>query len=201
MLAQNRLLRVGLPHLFQRAGGVMVRTRPAQRAQMPRTMLRRKLAYLLLILPACGYVIGPEPGDTVQSDGLGKPSIEVGGSRTDGVGFVPWRGQNFQPAIIHGPQGGHHIWLSVKTKNLWKDKLLLTTTMFLDASPVKPGPIQRIVSVKPQGEYEELDGLIHYVDNPADIVGKNLRVTVDALDLYGVVTSDTAFITPTWDGK
>lgn len=133
----------------------------------------------------------------------GDPWLQIGGSADDGSGFVQWHDANPKPKIIAGIQGGQHIWVSMRTRDVWPKKALLGVTMHRKDTGelVQPGKIERIVSeLANYGTFYGFYGFVAYVSEPCVIRDRALQVTAEVSDLYGVVTTDTAVVTPTWDG-
>ena len=153
-----------------------------------------------LALGGCAYVSQPGLDATNGADVFGPPSIEIGGAADDGIGFIPWHDGTVHPTIIQGPQGGQHIWVSVHTNNLWRQKIQLSVGMRdeVTGALVLPGDVTRILSLTPHETFDAYEGFVAYVSEPCVIANRRIRATVLALDLYGLVTSDSAVITPVW---
>ena len=65
--------------------------------------------------------------DSVSSDATDSaPQVIVGGANSDGSGFVDWSGGAARPAIITGIQGGQHVYVSVRTRNLNPQQVKIT---------------------------------------------------------------------------
>lgn len=158
-----------------------------------------------LALCGCHWVSQPGLPDTTGADVYGPPTVEIGGADDDGIGFVPWHGittgdGTFHPNIIRGPQGGQHIWVSAHIQNLWPHKLLMSVGMhdMATGALVLPGDVTRILELTPYPTFYDYEGFIAYVSDPCAIADRPIRVTIHASDLYGVVTEDSAVITPVW---
>jgi hypothetical protein len=167
-------------------------------------------------LMSCGEATSVHDVDTVSSDGCGewkvkntrhlnlaKPSVWLGGSDKDGATFVDWSDGTVKPLIISGPQGGQHIWVSVRARNVYPSKLRMAVQMF-DAETcevIKPGRVEitHTMNVKPDGTME-YTGIPAFVKFPCSIRGRRIHVHLDISDLYGVTAEDDAEITPYWDG-
>ncbi|MSP92483.1 MAG: hypothetical protein EXR79_11900 [Myxococcales bacterium] len=144
----------------------------------------------------------PSP-DSADPDAATAPVAWGGGSLGDGSGFVEWDDGKATPVIIRGPQGGQHIWVSVRCKGFHPKKIRLGVEMF-DAETgdaMKPGRVEVTISLKPDVEAWSLHaGIPAFVKEPCKVKNRKLRVKFDVMDLYGVHGQDEAFITPTWDG-
>ncbi len=164
-------------------------------------MLPRFPAILLAwTLGGCGYVSQPGLDATNGADVYGPPRLEIGGANDDGIGFIPWHGATVRPKIIQGPQGGQHIWVSMRSNGLWPKKIMLSVDM-RDATTgalVLPGDVTRILGLTPHETFDAYDGFIAYVSEPCAIADRPIRVTMFASDLYGVATSDSAIVLPIW---
>ena len=164
-------------------------------------MTRAVAATCALLFALCGCTTTAPPPDT--ADVSHHPSVEIGGARTDGTGFVPWHGTDPHPALIAGIQGGQHLWVSMRMQDLWPKQILLAVTMHLvdTGELVQPGKIERIISsLVNWSDAYGYDGFVAFVSEPCRLRNRAVSVTVEASDLYGVATSDTAIVTPTWDG-
>jgi hypothetical protein len=76
------------------------------------------LAFLLIALPCCS---SSAPFD---SCGVDEPFLDIGSAPVDGSTFLPV--EEGQPVeLIHGPQGGFHVWLQLRTRNLCPEHLTM----------------------------------------------------------------------------
>lgn len=142
----------------------------------------------------------PDPQDA-SSGKTGK--VTVGGSDKDGATFVDWSSGTVTPLIISGPQGGQHIWVSVRAHDVSPSKLRMAVQMF-DAETnavVAPGRVEitHTMNVKADGTLE-YTGIPAFVKFPCSIRGRKVHVHLEINDLYGVSAQDDATITPYWDG-
>lgn len=167
---------------------------------------------------------GPNPGDSVST----KPLSAVGGSDKTGNGWIDWSGTKVTPEILKGPQGGQHIWVSARTRNLHPKKARISVTMFVEGPAgkvcaedydcqsgqcvqvlegkvcadvvVKPGTVEMTGTLKWENDYLVYTGLPAFVKEPCKIMDKKVRVELSVDDLYGVHADDKAWITPIWTG-
>ncbi len=175
---------------------------------------------LLLCLTACGSSRPLPSVDAISGDidlpddvsstadcpapaKIGKlPKAWIGGANDDGTGFVDWRSGAVTPTIIMGPQGGQHVYVSVRAANLWPKKIRMGVEMrdALTDEVVKPGRIEITSSLKADCEWMTYTGMTAFVKEPCKISDRKLKVHLDVSDLYGVKATDDAVITPHWEG-
>lgn len=164
---------------------------------------------LVLALACAGCPSEVAPADDAGAlDGGSDGSVEaievvVGGSDEPGQVFVPWTATGAVAPMIRGPQGGQHVWVSVRTRGLWPKKMRLDVTMTaIDTNVVvKPGKVPLLLSLVPGPDgYDEVIGVTAYVKCPCQVKDRKLRVDVDVVDLYGLVGHGVGYVTPTWDG-
>lgn len=179
----------------------------------------RILLGCLAVLVGCASSTG-SASDSDASDGKSAdlpadvtdttPRVQVGGADDGGNGFIDWSSGSYPATVIHGPQGGQHIWVSAKTKNLFPNKARVSVTMFLESpgaadEVVKPGTTTVTGTLKPfpappelPGEWLIYAGLPAFVSQPCKIAQQKLRVQIEVSDLYGVLASNKAWIRPKW---
>jgi hypothetical protein len=125
----------------------------------------------------------------------GAPTVQIGTGQT---GYTPLAPEQTLTAEA-GPQGGHHIWIAVRMKNI---KQAASTTKI---SAVQPGtgvtipPSSFAFTFDPdEGGYCKLYGLRYQLDNGGidyvQFLGKPLDVTSTVVDSNGVTASSTAHI-------
>lgn len=122
----------------------------------------------------------PPPSDATNVD-AGTLAIEVGGGYD---AFEPLT-DGAPVDIILGPQGGHHIWTSLRVSDTTLDHVLLyVSARFADngASVGSPSRLSSTLTLV-DGARERL-GLTNFVDDPAVAHGRRivLRVEVQADD-------------------
>jgi hypothetical protein len=174
---------------------------------------RVSLGLMLAGLTACGDVAGVAKVDggpaaeVAGADADSLPLAQVGGANELGEGFVDWSAGAPAAAILRGPQGGQHIWVSALTRNLWYKKARVAVTLYVEATGaademVKPGRVEVTGTLKSadQAGWLIYAGLPAFVKEPCKIMNKRVRVELEVSDLYAVKATDKAWITPTWDG-
>lgn len=157
--------------------------------------MRAVAAALCGILTACATAAVDAPPAT--------SAITIGGATDDGTGFVDWHGATVSPPVVMGPQGGQHIWVSLRTgREFYANKMrILIDMMDLDTGEVvKPGQIPFTRNLTEDGNALAFSGLTAYVKEPCRIKGHRVRVHVSVEDLVGLTGSDEAIVTPTWSG-
>ena len=155
-------------------------------------------------LAAC-QVDSPDEPDAGADTSTVEMWAAVGGASVEGKGFIDWQDGSATPAIIRGPQGGQHIWVSVRMTGLSPKKLKMTVEMARkdNGTVVKPGAVPLILTLKPSPEHPtafEFASLTAFVKCPCQVAGKPLVVRLELADLYGRTFQTSATITPTWDG-
>jgi hypothetical protein len=133
--------------------------------------------------------------DVCKPAGHGDPIVIVGTGQTD---FLPITdGQTLQAE--RGPQGGHHIWIATRVKNM---KQAGSTTSIAATQPgtgVQIPPTVFIFTMDPdEGGYCKLFGLRYQLDNGGidyqQFLGKPLDVSVTVQDPSGLTATGTAHI-------
>ncbi|HEX8790960.1 MAG TPA: hypothetical protein VF765_08400 [Polyangiaceae bacterium] len=133
--------------------------------------------------------------DRCKPLGAGAPVAVIGTGQTDYLPLKP--GQTLQAEA--GPQGGHHIWIATRMKNM---KQRLTTTRIEGTDPAtgtKIPPSTFVFTYAPaEGGYCKVYGLRYQLDNGGidykQFLGKPLDVTVTVTDTSGASATDTAHI-------
>jgi hypothetical protein len=133
--------------------------------------------------------------DLCKARGGGAPTVRAGTGQT---GYTPLAsGQVLQAEA--GPQGGHHIWIAVRMKNL---KQAGTITKISAVQPgsgmVIPPSSFAFTFDKDEGGYCKLYGLRYQLDNGGidyrPFLGKPLDVTTTLVDANGATATSTAHI-------
>jgi hypothetical protein len=133
--------------------------------------------------------------DRCKPANAGPPVLQTGTGQTTYLPLEPM--QTLQAEA--GPQGGHHIWIATRMKNI---KQALSTTKI---QGVQPGtgttipPSTFVFSYAPdQGGFCKLYGLRYQLDNGGidykQFLGKPLDVTVTVTDQAGATAQSTAHI-------
>ena len=145
--------------------------------------------------------------DCIDGEDVGnvKPWAQVGGASDTGKGFVDWTDGEATPPMIRGPQGGQHVWVTVRMRGLSPKKLRMTVEMSRkdNGKIVKPGAVPVMSTVKTSPEFPsgfQSNYITAFVRCPCQVANKPLRVHLAVADLYGRTFETDATITPTWDG-
>jgi hypothetical protein len=131
--------------------------------------------------------------DACRPANAGAPVVIVGNGQTSYLPLKP--GQMLQAQA--GPQGGHHIWIAVRMRNMKQSGSTTTLTATQPGSTVAVTPFSVVFTFQPdEGGFCKLYGLRFQLDaNGVDykqFLGKPLDVTVtvhDALGATGVATA------------
>jgi hypothetical protein len=133
--------------------------------------------------------------DRCKPRGGGPPDLQVGTGQSY---YLPLtKGQILQAEA--GPQGGHHIWIATRMKNL---KQTGTTTRVSGVQPetgAKIPPTTLAFAYAPdEGGYCKLFGIRYQLDNEGidyrPFLGKPLDVTVTATDIAGATATTTVHV-------
>jgi hypothetical protein len=128
------------------------------------------------------------PPDFCRPANHGPPELVIGTGQTD---FAPLaEGQTLQ--LERGPQGGHHIWLAARMKNLRQSGSRTTLTAKVVGDPALTiAPAGYVFTFdRDEGNYCKLWGLRFQVDSGAadlgstykQFLGKQLELTVEVVD-------------------
>lgn len=133
--------------------------------------------------------------DRCKPRGGGAPTLQAGTGQSY---YLPLTdGQTLQAEA--GPQGGHHIWMSVRMKNM---KQAGSTTKLVGVQPgtgAKVQPSTFAFTFDPdEGGFCKLSGLRYQLDTGGvdytQFLGKPLDVTITVADPAGATASSTAHI-------
>jgi hypothetical protein len=133
------------------------------------------------------------PPDVCRPAGAGDPEVTLGSGQTN---YAPLNdGDTLQ--IEKGPQGGHHIWVALRMRNLRQSGSTTTITGVLPDNPTSTiQPTAFVFSFDPdEGGYCKLYGLRFQLDSGAAnlaedykrFLGKPIDVTVTVRDTAGRV--------------
>ena len=140
------------------------------------------------------------PPDICKPIGSGAPELVLGTGMTD---YAPLaEGQEL--ALERGPQGGHHVWIAVRMKNLRQSGSMTTIRATVPDDPALKVPDAAYVFTydRDEGNYCKLWGLRFQVDGGAadlrgaykPFLGKRLAITVEVVDQAGARASATRTI-------
>jgi hypothetical protein len=133
--------------------------------------------------------------DRCKPRGAGPPILQVGTGQSY---YLPLKdGQTLQAEA--GPQGGHHIWIAVRMKNM---KQAGSTTKIVGVEPTTGAQVQPTTFAftfdPDEGGFCRLAGLRYQLDTGGvdytQFLGKPLDVTITISDPAGTTTSQTAHI-------
>lgn len=140
------------------------------------------------------------PPDICKPANAGPPEVVLGTGMTDYASLAD--GQVL--ALERGPQGGHHIWIAVRMKNLRQSGSMTTIHAKVpdDPSLIVPDAAYVFTYDRDEGNYCKLWGLRFQLDSGASnlndaykpFLGKRLEVTVDVVDSAGTRASATRTI-------
>lgn len=133
--------------------------------------------------------------DICKARNAGPPTVQIGTGQT---GYLPLAaGQTLQAEA--GPQGGHHIWIAVRMKNM---KQAGSTTQVTGVQPATGTPIPPSTFAftfdPDEGGYCKLYGLRYQLDNGGidytQFLGKPLDVSVKVVDALGQIATSTGHV-------
>jgi len=117
----------------------------------------------------------------------GPPTLIIGKGQGD---YLPTMDYDLAQ-IEAGPQGGHHIWIALRMKNLRQSGSITTLTGHIQELNLDISPFTVIFTFDPdEGGYCKLYGLRFQLDGAIDInelLGKTLRVSASVKDKDGDV--------------
>jgi len=140
------------------------------------------------------------PPDICRPANHGPPEVIIGTGQTD---FAPLAdGQTLM--LEQGPQGGHHLWIAVRMRNLRQSGSPTTLTAKLVDDPTSPiAPAAYVFTFdRDEGNYCKLFGLRFQLDSGATnlaadykrFLGKKVAVTVEVTDTTKATASATKTI-------
>jgi hypothetical protein len=119
------------------------------------------------------------------------------------LGTGEWRYEPLAPEqevpIIHGAQGGYHVWVSVRATGLAPDPVrMILETEPVDASrAIERSDVPTHMQPATDGDMVELLGWPAVLAHPGCDLGKPIRITVDLIDAHGAHASAEAVVVPT----
>jgi len=133
--------------------------------------------------------------DRCKPRGGGPPDLQVGTGQSY---YLPLT-ERQQLQAEAGPQGGHHIWIATRMKNM---KQAGTTTKIVGVQPgtgtTIPPTTLAFTYAPDEGGYCKLFGIRYQLDNEGidykQFLGKPLDVTVTAIDPSGSTATGTAHV-------
>lgn len=145
------------------------------------------------------------PPDACRPAKAGPPELVLGTGQTDYASLED--GQTLQ--LEQGPQGGHHVWMAVRMKNLRQSGSTTTITSTTVDGPQVLGPLAVVFTFdRDEGGYCKVFGLRYQVDvsglapdgkpipapNYRAFLGKTMTVTAEVVDSTGARASATKTI-------
>jgi len=138
-------------------------------------------------LPAYSAGWASKTSDICKPKDATDPIVVVGQGQAD---YLPM-GDGDTAQVEAGPQGGHHIWVAVRLKNLTQSGSITSLTGHFPDLPYEVGPFNVIFTFDPdEGGYCKIYGLRFQLDTEHDIyemLGKTLEVTASIKDKDGDV--------------
>lgn len=125
--------------------------------------------------------------DICKPEGADDAVVTVGEGQAD---YLPME-DGAIAQVEAGPQGGHHVWVAVRLKNLTQSKSITSLTGKFTDLPYEVGPFKVIFTFDPdEGGYCKIYGLRFQLDAAYDIhdmLGKTLEITATITDGDGDV--------------
>ncbi len=125
--------------------------------------------------------------DVCKPQNPGDPVVTVGEGQAD---YLPLA-DGATAQVEAGPQGGHHVWVAVRLKNLTQSGSITSLTGHLPELGYDVGPFNVIFTFDPdEGGYCKIYGLRFQLDTEHDIqemLGKTLEITASIKDKDGDV--------------
>jgi hypothetical protein len=150
-----------------------------------------RLAEADLELYTAGWAAADTP-DLCRPANAGPPEVIVGSGQTDYLPLAP----NQVVQLERGPQGGHHLYVALRMKNLHRSGSTTTITGKQPGSNVDIPPAAFIFTFDPaEGGYCKLYGLRYQLDaggaDYTQFLDKDFDLTVTVRDTNGTVGSGT----------
>jgi hypothetical protein len=132
-----------------------------------------------------------EPADPCKPAGAGPPVVLVGVGQAD---YLPLMDGDTDQ-VEAGPQGGHHVWVAIRTKNLRQSGSITSITGHFPDLGIDVGPFNVIFTQEiDEGGYCKIYGLRFQLDQQVNIdtlLGHPLAITVTVTDKDGTVGTGT----------
>ena len=129
--------------------------------------------------------------DRCRPVGAGAPEVIVGQGQADFLPFDDCSAPSPKPAQVEaGPQGGHHVWVAVRMRNLHQSGSVTTVRGHFPDLPKDPWDMAVIFTFEPdEGGYCKVYGIRYQLDTNglalADVLGKKLELTIEVKDADG----------------
>jgi hypothetical protein len=135
--------------------------------------------------------------DFCKPAGHGPPAVVAGTGQTDFLPLV--EGQTV--TLEKGPQGGHHVWIALRMRNLKQSGSVTVVSGVQPGSGLTVPPTGVVFTFAPdEGGWCKLYGITFRLDDPSDLafyrnfLGKPLDLTITVKDPAGVTASASAHV-------
>jgi hypothetical protein len=142
-------------------------------------------------------------GDICKPVGAGPPEVIVGEGQSD---YKP--NKDYDVAQVEaGPQGGYHVWVALRTKNLRRSGSVTSVSGEIPELSKTIEPLKVIFTLLPdEGGYCKLYGLrfqlvLGSLDVVKPMLGKKLKITGTVTDKDGAVGKGERWVTLSNDAK
>lgn len=142
-------------------------------------------------------------GDICKPADAGPPSVTLGLGQSD---YLPAKDGDLAQ-VEAGPQGGYHIWVSVRTKNLRRSGSTTELSGEVPELGLKIDPLKVIFTLVPdEGGYCKLYGLrfqllLGTLDDAQPLLGKKVKVVGTVTDKDGATATGERWVTLSSDIK
>lgn len=192
MPSEKRLLRLTLDGACATFGGVSVTCESGLTCQRGRCVPADVPASALETYDPRWPVNTP---DTCRPPNAGAPEMILGKGQTE-YGTLA---DNETLRLERGPQGGHHLWIAIRTKNVKQAGSRTAISAVQPETGMKATPAAFVFTFEPdEGGYCKLYGLRYQVDAGGVLgqahkpyLGKDLDVTVEVTDIAGTTVKAT----------
>jgi hypothetical protein len=142
------------------------------------------VGFLALVLASCTSAVQGDAGlvDDRALDAPSAPSVELG---TGLEAFVPIPDEGAELELVHGPQGGWHVHLSLRVRGFVPTGLIYEITRLSDGELVcmLPLGVREGTFVERDGALERVgDFAIFSITSPEEIVGQDVLVRASLYD-------------------
>jgi hypothetical protein len=141
-------------------------------------------------------------GDICKPADAGAPSVTVGRGQSDYL-----KAEDYEVAQVEaGAQGGHHIWVAARVKNLRRSGSITEVAGEIPDLNLQISPLKVIFTMDPdEGGFCKIYGLRFQIDIDGgdinDMLGKDMKVTVSISDSDGAVGTGELWVTLSSDIK
>lgn len=128
--------------------------------------------------------------------------LVIGGSEDNGTGFVDWSSGVARGLVVTGFQGGQHVWVTVRARDINPKKARVTVELRdqVTGASVPPGPHQWVLMMSVDAGWLTYAGITAFIDKPCDVVGRLLTASAALVDADGLTATASALVTPEWPG-